>query len=230
MIDIYTESEHEFHKTFGDALKFFADKFGREPKTALEVAATMVDSSGLSLASPSDKSACRQKLQDLIFEMAIQFERDFRDTGTEPAHCARIRSPLRLPEATLRDAVLRGLSADFHNTEECRRRCKVENLFQAGRHPRKMQSISLIVADSAARKPLEKIQETIQQALRDPEGISCRSCGTMGDAVVACALDSSWKLHSMDRVHGPISTALSLEHEIHDSVPKLRAAANATPL
>jgi len=234
-VALYFECAEPFHRTFGDVLTYFSEAFGRVPKTVLQAVSGMLQSEGFSLVRPEDKEYCRQKLQDLIFEMALQFRETFRDMGKDPTKCARVPNHIRLPEAFERDVVLRRALVDFKAVKECRSRCKINHLFEREPYKKKMELISAIPAAGKAKVALERMREEIVKAQGKPDGITCRSCGTMGDAVIASLLDPAWKLHSMDSVHGPVSEAIGLEHQIHLSLRALNkasgaaAASNATP-
>lgn len=221
-IELYFESESSFHSTFGDALKYFAEKFGRVPKVILSAISSMLDSDGFSTSDAADKAICRQKLQDLIFELAAQLEKGFKDTGQDPTKCARIRKPLKLPEAAQRDEVLRDLAVSFHAIGECRSKCQIHGVFENVPGKQKMAVISAISPNGRSKEALEKIQKAVAKAVADPNGITCRSCGNMGDAIIAVTLNAEWKLNSMDYVHEPIAIAVDIEYEIHPSLVALQ--------
>jgi hypothetical protein len=220
-VSLYFESEQPSHKTFGDALKYFSDEFGRVPKSILNGVASMLEVEGFSMSDPADKEYCRQKLQDVIFAIAFQFDTAFVNTGIDPTSCTRVRHALRLPLAEERDAVLRQLSLTFYDVAECRSRCKVENMFGVKKYADRMQAVSVIHAVGTAKQAIGKISAAITKAQGAPENITCRSCGSIGDAVIAVSLDQLWKLHSMDNAHRLIAESLQLECEIHPSLKRL---------
>ena len=124
-IKLYFEAGDSFHRTFSDVVHFYSDRFGREPKVVLSLLALM-KSSGFSPDEVPDKEVCRQKLQDLIFSLALEFERAYMDTGDDPTHCARLPSPLKLADAQRREEALLELQRTFDSVEQCRKRCKVD--------------------------------------------------------------------------------------------------------
>jgi len=227
-IALYFESEHPMHRTFGDTLKYYADKFGREAKTALNAVAS-IELEGFSFASPEDKEYCRQKLQDFIFEMALQFDLTFADMGKDPTKCSRVRCPIELPEASERDTMLVKVLLVFSDNKECRSRCQIDQLFEREPYKTMMDKIAAIPRQGKVKDALERIVNTIAIARGDSAGITCHSCGRIGDAVIASLLDPAWKLHSMDAVHGPISEAIGLQYQIHPSLAALKNAATSTP-
>lgn len=220
-IQLYFESEDAIHQTFGDALKFYAEGFGREAKAAVNVIASM-ETGGLSFSLPKDKEFCRQALQDTILIMAIQFRDTYINMGQDPTHCARVPHPLRLSDHVDRDGLLLRVFHDFKAEKECRGRCTIHRLFENEPYKTKMEVISKLLPTGRSKHALERIQEAITTAQKLPSEITCRSCGKMGDAVIATSLDKLWKLHSMDEVHGLISVALGLEHQIHLSAKALK--------
>lgn len=216
-INLYFESAHPKHKTFGDAWKLYSEGFGREAKIAVSGLTTM-EADGFSFAKEEDKPFCREKLQDFIYGMALQFEETFTDMGGDPSHCARLRLALNVPgNATERDGQLLKIARIFENEKECRSLCSIGRLFTAQTHKAKFDAIAAATATGKTVPKLKKIQEAVGHATKNPDGITCKTCSKMGDAVVAFALDASWKLHSLDTVHGPISNALRIECEIHPS-------------
>jgi hypothetical protein len=221
-VELYFESEHPFHRSFGDVLNFCSDRFGRFPKSILTATANLLQAGGFSLASAPDKEYCRQKLQDLIFEMVYQFEKMFVDMGKDPTKCARIRHVPRLPDPLERDSVLRSFAANFHDTDECRERCTIENILTSSPYTAKLAAILAARAEGKPRQALEDIKAAISSGQSDPNQVTCRRCGKFGDAVVACSLGASWKLHSLDHVHVPIAEAIGLDYEIHPSIGQLR--------
>jgi hypothetical protein len=226
-INLYFESADAKHKTFGDAWKLYSEGFGREAKVAVSALTTM-EADGFSFAKEEDKLFCRDKLQDFIYSIALQFEEMFTDMGGDPTHCARLPQAVKIPgDATERDAQLLKVARIFQNEKECRSLCSIARLVTAATHKSKFTAMALATASGKTVPKLKKIQEAVADAIKDPDAITCRSCSKMGDALVAVALDASWKLHSLDTVHVPISSALKIQCEIH---PSERALANRTGL
>jgi hypothetical protein len=223
-LEIYFESADSIYVTFGDVFNAYAERYGRQPKIAVNVLTTM-QSDGFSLSNPNDKEILRQKLQDFVFTMAQQFRDLFVDMGKDPSNCARVPHPLKIPrDASERDAVLRATAISFNRKDECRRRCSINKLFESAAYKTKMEAIASTTAENDA---LEKIRRAIQKAQANPTAITCTSCGKMGDAVIAASLDPAWKLHSMDSVHGYISEAIKLDYKIHPSVAALKSISTA---
>lgn len=162
------------------------------------------------------------KLQDLVFEMALQFQEEFTDMGKDPTKCARVPEPIGLPEPLDRDSTLRRVLFVFSAHKDCRSRCSIHHLFEREPYKKKLDAISAVPAQGKVKDSLERIGEAIATAQTEPGGITCSSCGRMGDAVIASLLDADWKLHSMDSVHGPISEAVGLEYQIHPSLAALK--------
>jgi hypothetical protein len=229
-IYLYFESADTIYRTFGDALKSYAEGFGRESKTVVNIVSSM-ELDGYSFSKPSEKEFCRQKLQDFIFEMALQFRDIFIDMGKDPTKCARVPHPIKLPdEPTTRDEVLRKVAWAFDQEKDCRSRCTIQNLFQAGSYKNKMDMIASLSPVGKTKMPLERINEAIKDANAQPSDITCKLCGKMGDAVIATVLDSAWKLHSLDTVHKPISEAIKQAYEIHPSNTALKNSSQSTAL
>jgi hypothetical protein len=177
-----------------------------------------MEADGFSFAKEEDKPFCRGKLQDFIYSMAIQFEDMFTDMGGDPTHCARLRYALKVPDdATERDGQLLKVARIFQNEKECRSLCSIARLFTAVTHRPKFSAMAAATATGKTVPKLKKIHEALAEATKDPDAITCMTCSKMGDAVIASALDASWKLHSLDTVHVPISDALKIECEIHPS-------------
>jgi len=228
---LYFESEDPFHRTFGDALNFYSDSFSaRGPKSLLTWIGILLDSDGFMRESPATKEVCRQRLQDSIFVMALQFTRMFTDMGKDPTRCARVPHELKIPEASERDRVLQALSETFTAEKKCRGRCNIESLMRAEPYKTKMGNIASILPKGKAKEALERIGKAIGNVRAEPKEITCRCCARMGDAIIASILDPNWKLHSLDLVHKPISEAIGLEHQIHQSLPALKNAAGAGDL
>jgi hypothetical protein len=224
-VQVYFEADAAIYATFGDVFNGYAERFGREPKIAVNVLTNM-QADGYSLGVPKDKEILRQKLQDFVFMMAQEFRDRFTDMGKDPSRCSRVPHPIRLPkDPSDRDAVLRKIAITFKDKEECRRRCNIDHLFESSTYGPKLEAIASTTTNNDA---LEKIRRAIRKAQEDPSCITCNLCGKMGDAIIATSLDSAWKLHSMDQVHSHISEAISLESEIHPSFAALRKQSNET--
>lgn len=216
-IYLYFDSAHSFYKTFGDAFKTFSEGFGRQAKMATSALAT-IKSDGYSFARPEDKEACRQKLQDSIFFWALQFRNDFADNGQDPTRCARVPNQIKFTnESVDRESLLQGVAQTFRKEAEARARCRINRMFTADAYRKKLEAISKITPTGDTKDAVAKIQKGIANAVGAPEAITCKLCSQMGDALIACTLNSEWKLHSLDHVHEPISTALALDHHIHPS-------------
>lgn len=229
-IDLYFESNDAQYKTFGDAWKLFSEGFGRESKVAVAALTTM-EADGLSFSKEEDKPFCRAKLQDFIYELALQFEESFTDMGGDPTHCARLRQTLKIPgDAAERDSQLLKVERIFQNEKECRSLCSIGRIFAAETHKPKLTAIGAATTTGKTVPKLQKIQAALENAAKDPEAITCKTCAKMGDALVALALDPSWRLHSLDTVHAPISDALKIQYEIHPSERALaKRPAGGTP-
>jgi hypothetical protein len=218
-VQVYFEGADTIYITFGDVFNGYAERFGRQPKIAVNVLTNM-QTDGYSLSEPKDKEVLRQRLQDFVFIMAQQFRDWFTDMGKDPSRCSRVPHPIRIPkDPSDRDAVLRKVAITFGQTVECRNRCSIDHLFASAVYKPKLDAIASTTVDD---KALEKIRTAIQKAQKDPNGITCNSCGRMGDAIIATSLDPAWKLHSMDGVHAHISKAISLDSEIHPSFAALK--------
>ena len=216
-IYLYFESRDEKFETFGDAFKLYSEGFGRQAKNAVAVLTT-IEMDGVSFAKSEDKQLCREKLQDFIYERALEFADTFTDMGTDPTYCTRIKFKLKIPnDAKEREIQLQSFAYHFRDETACRSKCSISELFTRATHRAKLDAIAGATAEGDTKKKLEKIQAAIKKSKEDPKKITCKTCSKMGDAIVAVALDSSWKLHSMDLVHRPISTALNLESQTHPS-------------
>src|SRR5690349_22949940 len=116
-VEIYFESADPIYVTFGDVFNAYAERYGRQPKIAVNVLTTM-QSDGFLLSNPNDKEILRQKLQDFVFTMAQQFRDLFVDMGKDPSNCARVPHPLKIPrDASERDAVLRATAISFNRKD-----------------------------------------------------------------------------------------------------------------
>lgn len=218
-VEVYFEGEAAIYATFGDVFNGYAERFGRQPKIAVNVLTTF-QSDGYSLTNPNDKEVLRQKLQDFIFTMAQQFRENFTDNGSDPSNCSRVPHPIKRPkDVTDRETVLRRAAITFAQTAECRTRCTISRLFESAKYKEKMEAI---VSSTEKDEALAKIQKAIQKAQGNPAGITCNSCRKMGDAIIASSLDPAWKLHSMDGVHAHISESIGLESQIHPSFAALK--------
>jgi hypothetical protein len=218
-VQVYFEGAHEIYVTFGDVFKGYAERFGRQPKIAVNILTSM-QTDGYSLAAPNDKEVLRQRLQDFVFIMAQQFRDRFTDNGKDPSKCARVPHPIRIPkDPTERDTVLRRIALTFGQTAECRKRCTIDHMFKSSTYKQKLEAIASTTVDD---KALDKIRHAILRAQKDPSSITCSLCGKMGDAIIAASLDPAWKLHSMDGVHAHISKAITLDSEIHPSFAALK--------
>jgi len=216
-IYLYFESKEEKYETFGDAFKLYSEGFGRQAKNAVAVLTT-IEMDGVSFAKPEDKQLCREKLQDFIYERAIDFADTFTDTGTDPTHCARIKFKLKIPnDADERVSQLQSFAYHFRDEVTCRSKCSISELFTRASHRAKIDAIAEATAEGDTKEKLEKIQAAIEKSKQNPAKITCKRCSKMGDAIIAVALDSSWKLHSMDSVHQSIASALKLQFQTHPS-------------
>jgi len=228
-IDLYFESGEAFHPTFGQALLYFADKFGRGPKAVLNAIGNIISDSGFDLGDPSEKEVCRQKLQDMIFSIALAFEQALRDDGCDPTRCTRVKEPLRFRFRDMREKSLQDVVLQFHDVTECRRECNIESIFRGKPSGALTPRISKLKDLDAARASDLRTGEAVIEADLDPTAITCSLCEKMGDAVIACALQPNWRLHSLDFAHEKICARLGLKCTIHPSLSKIRAAAGATP-
>jgi hypothetical protein len=214
---LYFESGEKKHPTFGDALNYFSDKFGRIPKSILTAVSVILRDDGFAETDSREKEFCRQKLQDLIFEMALQFEKEFVNSGDDPTHCSRIRNPLQVPDDFDRDRALLAFHQTFNDLKDCRNRCRVNKLFQTESSKAKFAKIASTTPTSSTKKQIA----AVTKASQDPAGITCRSCQQMGDSIIACSLDSRWKLHSLDGLQGVLAKILEFECTVHPSSQKV---------
>jgi|GEM_PF-6353482 len=223
-IYLYFESAAEQYETFGDAFKLYSEGFGRQAKNAVAVLTT-IEMDGVSFSKSEDKHICREKLQDFIYEMLIEFGESFTDMGTDPTYCTRMKFKLKIPNvAEERVRQLQSFGLHFRDEATCRAKCSISELFTRSAHRAKLDAISGATAEGATNDKLKKIQVAIEKSKEDPDKITCKRCAKMGDAIIALALDSSWKLHTMDTVHQPISSALHLESHTHPSEQALAKA------
>jgi len=214
-IYLYFESEDEKYETFGDAFKLYSEGFGRQAKNATAVLTT-IEMDGVSFVKPEDKQFCREKLQDFIYERALEFADTFTDMGVDPTDCKRIKFKLKIPnDAKERVGQLQSFAYHFRDEVTCRSKCSISELFTRASHRAKLGAIAAATAEGETKKKLDKIQAAIEKSKKKPDKITCKRCSKMGDAIIAVALDSSWKLHSMDAVHEPIAAVLELQSQTH---------------
>ena len=220
-IHLYFESADGFHRTFGDALIFCSDHFGRGPKAYLGAIAVVIQNAGFAIDSPSEKEICRKKLEDIIFSMAKAFEFAYRDVG-DPTQCARVRSPLRVSSVDARSKTLLDFEANFADVKESRARCSIEKFFGTGMYSSQMRIVEQ-KASIEGVPMLNRIQGVFQKGNEDPAGVTCSMCEKVGDAVIAITVPQGWKLHSLDTAHELICKALGKEAEIHPSAARLKS-------
>jgi hypothetical protein len=221
LIQFYFESAESFHQTFGDALNFYSERFGREPKLILSAIGAIMAAEGFPSEQASHKEACRQKVQDLIFTLTLAFEASYVNTGDDPTRCARVRVPLTIPADGDRDRRLQEIQRTFTDIDSCRESCTVERIFRAGgKYARRMSSIAQIVPGGDDR--LTKICHEIRSAAVANAVITCHTCEKMGDAVIAVSVPPGHKLHTLDTLHRPLCQALGQECEVHPSVSALK--------
>src|SRR6266446_725033 len=65
-VQVYFEGADAIYITFGDVFNGYAERFGRQPKIAVNVLTNM-QTDGYSLSEPKDKEVLRQRLQDFVF-------------------------------------------------------------------------------------------------------------------------------------------------------------------
>ncbi len=221
---LYFESGESFHPTFGDALLFYSDRFGRGPKTVLTALGNLMTSIGFFLSETRDKENCRQKLQDLIFELALEFERCYRDTGDDPTRCARLSSPLKLPEPQMRDEALLEFQKTFEAVEECRKHCTIDTVYRRG-GKYKIEKIEELRHQSLADKRVTRLSGLVHEALENSAKITCWSCAKMGDATIGASMPAGWRLHSLDTLHEPVCQALAKDCQVHPSAAQVKKEA-----
>jgi len=227
-IHLYFESSYPFHLNFGDALIFYSDRFGREVKGALTAVGNLMGDSGLRPEQTSDKEVCRQKLQDLIFELALAFECSYINMGDDPTNCARVRSSLSFPDSTRRDTALIEFQKRFEAVEECRSRCTIDRVFKAaGKYCGQMEAVRQAAQRGPRDDRLTNLSEAVHKAIEDGAKIACFSCEKMGDAIIAVSMPSTHTLHTLDTLHGPICEAISKGCQIHPSLARLTREAPA---
>lgn len=222
LIDFYIDCSEPFHATFGDAMVFYADKFGRQPKALLASIAAMIKDHGLGPDIPEEKQVCLRKLEDIIFSLALAFEVSYQDNSTDPTRCARVRGPLRISETQSRRETLMQFESMFQDVDECRKHCTINKLFQVGKYGAQMRTVQSICEPSSTHPALAKMSPTIQEAISDPACVTCVKCGKVGDVVIAVTMPTAWKLHSLDTAHEPICKALGQEVQIHPSAARLK--------
>jgi predicted nucleic acid-binding protein len=220
-IHFYFESGDELHRTFADAVTFWTDRFGREPKALLAAIAHML-ADGFSPDDRSQKEVCRQKLLDLIFTMAIAFESAYKDTGVDPTHCARLGRALDFGASGDRDIQLLEFEKRFGDSDSSRSNCWIESLFRNKKFAGDMARLEEDSRQKPSNDALGKMHDSLEKGVQDSTQITCTSCGKMGDAVIAVSMPSGWELHSLDEVHATICTALDKGFKIHPSLAKLR--------
>ncbi len=220
-IQLYFESGDSFHRTFGAALLFYSDSFGRAPKNTLTALGNWLTINEFSPNEASDKEICRQKLQDLIFLMALEFERNYIDVGDDPTNCARLPSPLKLPDTETRDEALLEFQRTFGAVQECGRRCTIDAVYRRdGKY--KMDRIEEMPDGQSTDKRVRSLSGLVHEALENSAKITCRSCAKMGDATIAASMPAGWRLHSLDTLHEPVCQALGKDCQIHPSVAEVK--------
>lgn len=221
-IHLYSESRDSTHRTFGDAVAFLCNTFSiRKLKANLEAVMSLCSEHGFSPNDERDKEVCRQKLADLIFAKAIDFDQLYVDVGIEPTNCARINTRPQLSDLKSRDEVLFQFERHFNDVRTCRSRCSVDNLFKT-KYAQQMRKIAMIPRQGPSGKLAEQISQVIQRHNGDPRSITCHSCGKMGDAIIAVSMPKGWTLHSCDHVHRPLCTAIGKEFRIHPSIAQYK--------
>jgi len=223
LIHLYFESGESFHPTFGDALIYCSDRWGREAKAYLTAVGALMTGDGFYVGQSTDKEVCRQKLQDLIFSLAHDFEVWYVETGDDPSNCARVRSPLKLPGNRGRDDSLIDFEKTFTAVKDCRKRCSIERvLMPGGKYHGQIQAIQQKANQPGADERLRDLSESLERGVTDCSKVTCSSCEKLGDAIIAVFMPAGWKLHTLDGLHGPICEAIQKDCEIHPSATQIK--------
>lgn len=221
-IHLYLEAADPFHATFGEALLFYSDRFGRESKDALTAVGNILSDVGFDLNSQSEKESCLRKLEDLIFEVAYAFELAYKLTGVDPTRCARMGTPLRVVASEYRRKTLSEFEERFSDTKGSRARCEVEKFFLGAKYADQLAAVARISQGQVAHRALPQMNRSITKGNENPADVTCSTCARIGDAIIAISVPSGWKLHSLDTVHEPICQVLGKEFQICPSAAAVK--------
>jgi len=222
-IHLYHEAGETFHKSFSNAINFMSEQFGREPKRVLIVVSKFLETNRFNLGDPGEKEICRQKLQDLIFELALIFEEVHTDTGHDPTRCKRVPAPLRLSGSGVRDRALLDFERNYNDVKACRATCSIAGFFTSGKYGSQLTRLQAASAAQGAAPEFQSQAQWLSQHQGKPEGITCNTCSKVGDAIIAVSVPRRWTLHSLDRRHQFICQAIGKAVQIQPSAASLKS-------
>ena len=205
--------------TVEDALKVWADKFGRDPKVGLYVASEILAGYGTDINDARDKRQAIRVIGSYIQRLEMKLRRSFTDPGRDTTHCAR--AEVEFP--TVGRDVLRSLedfSSRFNDVAFCRSKCKIhESLFNRHKSEADMlvkEGDRLQVSESKRKTGFPKIASDLKDALSKGEGkFTCATCGKIGDAIIALDADRTMRLEHVDASFDQLCPPLGQPHFRH---------------
>ena len=216
-LELFIESELDFHRSFADACQFFKHSFGRTPKTIVDALLRLMQEEdfSLNLSLPEDKELCRQMVLTVVSTLVEDLDDRLRLVGENNEHCSKLRKRLKTPV----DEVGAGEFCEtFTDHKECRRRCSIDRFLNS---PKFQESFDC-VSQTASNKQQKTLAANLEKVREHPEATTCRKCGSIGDIIITASAPDGFTIHTYDRAFGLLSQCFEKPSQYLESLASMK--------
>jgi hypothetical protein len=230
LIELYFESENNFHQNFQDACQYVVNNtFGiRTAKVLAYSFLNLLTQESFRPELASEKEICRAKLRDYIFLLADDLDRSYKDVGSYRERCARLDHAPRLRAREDRDQVLLRFAETFADLPGSRARCRVAEFLGDNQQQAAFDCFESSALKKGTPSTSKKLSKKLHARRDDCEGTTCTSCAGIGDVIIAANSTGGCCIHSFDQSFKLLAPCFGRSYRIHKSSQQLKKEAQAS--
>lgn len=214
-------------ETVGEGLKYWSEKFGTSPaKAILKLIPDICSNNNFDLNSKKDKSRALIAIGRHIKKVNALLKYKFKNIGSNVTHCerAKVQWKISISKIDQLNNDLSNIQFEFDNKDNCRKKCKVEDVFLV----RNKTFIDIYInnanglsKNNDTRGYLD-IVERLKKIQKDGQKyFTCNKCGGIGDAIIAIEMPVNMQLDHIDKSFNYLCTFISKSHSQQPSVTKV---------
>lgn len=222
LLDFYFLLDIPTIETIGDAFTLWSDRFSsRELKSVLQMISQLIDARGLSFSDPKDKEKGLKAVSQIVERLVIKWNNTFKLVGQNSTRCQRALLSLKIGKVLSNRENFRDFLTTFNDLKSCSKQCKAYQFLFADN----AQNVKALVKHastfsnrtSAENSGFIRIAKKLERILQKGQDISCKECGSLGDAIIALDGPPGMRLEHTDYSFDHLCNLIGYPHQRHPS-------------
>jgi hypothetical protein len=220
LVDFYFVLDMPSIETIEDACACWSDKFRTsELKAVVQLMGKLASMYRLGMSDPGDKEKALRAIARIVERITIEWRSEFKNPGVNSTRCKRASVQLRFGSKANDKELFREFLKTFNDVKAHRKRCDVVKFFVA-RYKTNVEKYVQHASKLAKPKSPEnigftKIAEKLRDILEEGKDLSCHSCQSVGDAIIALEAPLTMRLEHTDHSFDHLCEVIGSRHFKH---------------